>query len=69
MGWRYEIRGAGNRLVQMPRPFATEKEAQQAGESARKKIIQSVAYSKAAESLTVVALSDTGEKTKAAAYD
>lgn len=66
MAWRYEIRGTGNRLVQMRRGFATEKQAQQAGELSKKNLMQSVAYSKASETLTVVVLSDTGGKRKAA---
>jgi hypothetical protein len=63
--WRYEIRGAGNRLVQMRRGFATEKAARQSGERAKKRLIQSVACTEAVEKLTLVALNDAGRKAAA----
>jgi hypothetical protein len=63
--WRYEIRGVGNRLVQMRRGFPTEKAARLAGERAKKRLIRSVAYTEAVEKLTVMALNDTGRKAAA----
>ncbi len=63
MPWWYELRGADNRLVELRRGFATEKEAREAGERALKNI-KSVAYPKT-ETLTVITGADP-KRTKAA---
>jgi hypothetical protein len=65
MAWWYELHGAGNRLVEMRRSFATEKEAQEAAKLALKKI-KSVAYTKT-ETLTVVTGADEEPKAKSKA--
>jgi hypothetical protein len=62
MAWWYELRGAENRLVEMRRGFATEREAQEAAERALKKI-KSVAYPKT-ETLNVVTGADEEPKAK-----
>lgn len=61
MAWCYEIRGSQNRLVEMRSGFANAKEAQAAGERAKRKI-ESTGYR---ESLTVVTREDV-QKAKAA---
>ena len=65
MAWWYELRGAENRLVEMRRGFATEREAQEAAERALKKI-KSGAYPKT-ETLTVVTGADEEPKSKSKA--
>jgi hypothetical protein len=65
MAWWYELRGAENRLVEMRRGFATEREAQEGAERALKKI-KSVAYPNT-ETLTVVTGADEEPKAKSKA--
>lgn len=56
MVWWYELRGGGNRLVELRRGFASEDEARAAAERALKKI-KSAAYPRT-ETLTVVTRAD-----------
>jgi hypothetical protein len=62
MPWWYELRGQGNRLVELRRGFAREVEAREAGEQALKKI---KAIAPKTETLTVLTGADS-ERTKAA---
>jgi hypothetical protein len=57
MAWWYELRGAENRLVAMRRGFATEKEAQEVAERA-KRMMRSLAYPRQTEDLTIVTGAD-----------
>jgi hypothetical protein len=66
MVWWYELRGAENRLVEMRSGFATEKDAQEAAERA-KRSIQSVAHPRQIEDLTVVTGADEAPKAKSKA--
>jgi hypothetical protein len=66
MAWWYELRGAENRLVEMRRGFATEKEAQEAADRARR-MMRSLAYPKQMEDLTVVTGADEKPKAKSKA--
>jgi hypothetical protein len=43
MAWCYEIRGTGNRLVEIRSGFATEEEAREAGERS-KRMIDGICY-------------------------
>jgi hypothetical protein len=63
MAWWYELRGAENRLVEMRRGFATEKEAQEAADRARR-MMRSLAYPRQTEDLTVVTGADEKPKAK-----
>jgi hypothetical protein len=65
MAWWYELHGGKNRLVEMRRGFASEREAQEAAERVLKKI-KSVAYPKP-ETLTVVTGADEEPKAKSKA--
>ena len=60
MAWWYEVRDADNRLVELSRGFATEHEAVEAGQRA-KKMIESVVSQIEAESLAVVIGPDAPE--------
>jgi hypothetical protein len=66
MAWWYELRGAEHRLVEMRSGFATEKDAQEAAERA-KRSIQSVAHPRQIEDLTVVTGADEAPKAKSKA--
>jgi len=64
MAWWYELRGEENRLVAMWRGFATEREAQEAADRA-KRMMRSPAYSRQIEDLTIVTGTDEKPKAKA----
>jgi hypothetical protein len=60
MAWWYEIRDADNRLMELRRGFATEREAVEAGQRA-KQMIQSILSQIEAESSAVVTGPDAPE--------
>jgi hypothetical protein len=60
MAWWYEVRDADNRLMELKRGFATEREAVEAGQRA-KKMIQSIVSQIEAERLAVVTGPDAPE--------
>ena len=60
MAWWYEVRDADNRLMELSRGFATQHEAVEAGQRA-KKMIQSTVSQIEAESLAVVTGPDAPE--------
>lgn len=62
MAWWYEVRDADNRLMELRRGFATEHEAVEAGQRA-KKMIESIVSQIEAENLTVVTGPDAQNET------
>ena len=60
MAWWYQIRDAGNRLMELKRGFATEHEALAEGQRV-KKMIQSIVSQIEAERLAVVTGTDSPE--------
>lgn len=65
MPWRYELRGADNRLVELRRGFASEAEAREAADREMRKI---KSLNPKMETLSVVTGADP-ERMKAATYD